>query len=182
MAPLAMTLFVVIASVSGLLLSPFRCASGRAPAVRMDECASASERIAKLDTALKRLQADGFDEEILAPLKKELAGLKLDNVRQELADLKTELSTSPVEVPLPATPATPPSTTTAVTAECAAIIGLCERIDEMAMAMAMAKGGSTPEAMASLRSVREQRAASLLALFQKDPAAHPHGRSAVKSG
>ena len=57
----------VLASASGLLLSPHRFIS-RAPAVRMDECASASDRmdecasasdrIAKLDAALERLQAD----------------------------------------------------------------------------------------------------------------------------
>ena len=54
----------VLASASGLLLSPHRLIS-RAPAVRMeeyasasDECASASDRIAKLDAALERLQAD----------------------------------------------------------------------------------------------------------------------------
>ena len=46
----------VLASASGLLLSPHRFIS-RAPAVRMDECASASDRIAKLDAALERLQA-----------------------------------------------------------------------------------------------------------------------------
>ena len=46
----------VLASASGLLLSPHRLIS-RAPAVRMDECASASDRIAKLDAALERLQA-----------------------------------------------------------------------------------------------------------------------------
>ena len=56
----------VLASASGLLLSPHRLISrapavrmdSRAPAVRMDECASASDRIAKLDAALERLQAD----------------------------------------------------------------------------------------------------------------------------
>ena len=160
MMRLALSL-TVLASASGLLLSPHRVIS-RAPAVRMDEeCASTSDRIAKLDAALERLQADGFDEQILAPLKKELAGLKLDNVRQELADLKVELS-SPAEAPLPAPPAAPPSTTMA------SIIGLCESID--AMAMALASGNSTPEAMASLRSAREERAASLLALFKRDPA------------
>jgi hypothetical protein len=149
----------VLAGASGLLLSPHRFIS-RAPAVRMDECASTSDRIAKLDAALERLQVDGFAEEILAPLKKELAELKLDNVRQELADLKVELS-SPAEAPLPAPPAAPPSTTVT------SIIGLCESID--AMAMALASGDSTPEALASLRSAREERAASLLALFERDP-------------
>ena len=119
-----------LASASGLLLSPHRI-TGRAPLVRMDECAGAPERIAKLDATLQRLAADGFDEDILAPLKKELSVLKLENVRQELAQLRTELS-SPEATPLPSSPlaplpssplAPPPSAT--VTTECAAIIGLC---------------------------------------------------------
>lgn len=76
------------------------------PAVRMsdEECVipgARDQRFAKLDAALKQLQADGIEEEVLAPLKRELAEFKLENVKLELAELKTELSQAAAALPPP---------------------------------------------------------------------------------
>jgi hypothetical protein len=114
------TLLLVSAVSSGpLRVHPgLRVSRAMTLPVRMaeDECVipnGREERFAKLDATLKELQAAGIEEGLLAPLKRELAEFKLENVRLEMAELKTELSsaaaaaaaTPPSPVPAPPLPA-----------------------------------------------------------------------------
>ena len=111
------TLLLVSAALSGpLRVHPgLRVSRGAVmPPVRMaedEECVvpnGREERFAKLDATLKELQAAGIEDSLLAPLKRELAEFKLENVRLEMAELKTELNSAAAALPPPPPPPPPP--------------------------------------------------------------------------
>ena len=76
----------------------------RAQCVRMDEGRGA--KIAKLEATLEELDAAGIDQEVIGPLRKDLAELKLADLKEGIQGLKADL-----DVPPAAPPATPPPAT-----------------------------------------------------------------------
>jgi len=73
--------------------------------VFMDEERGA--KIAKLEATLKELDAAGIDQSVLEPLRKEMAGLKLADLRENIDALKSDMGSSPVQQ-VPAPPPPPP--------------------------------------------------------------------------
>ena len=122
---------------------------------------SRKARIDTLGATLKQLAADGYPEELLAPLKAELNDLKLEDLKQQLAALKSELSDPAQQQPAPApSPPPPPSRTDAV-------IDLCDRIDALALA-----GATDDKAWTALKDLRARRTAEMMSLFTSDRSAY----------
>ena len=137
----------------------------------MDAAGGMSARIAKLEKAIDELETLGCKEEVLEPLRAELRKLKIDDIQDQLNDLKSAKAAAAASPP---SPAPPPAKTAPPASVLSTDLGeLVERIGDLSYGIdglikQMKGGGATDKNLERLQSMRSERMSGLERLRSAD--------------